>query len=64
MKQLTPAYAKGFLDGYEIGEDRNPYPKIELTRRSEYRDGFNAGTKLYVENTATYVAPLLNKDNQ
>lgn len=49
MKQLTPAYAKGFLDGYEQGIDNNEYN--DDAERSEYKHGYEAGIAYYCAET-------------
>lgn len=46
----TPAYHEGFLDGYKIGEDRNPYNHSDK-RRHEYSTGYEAGVTQYCKET-------------
>lgn len=52
--QLLPnankAYAHGALDGYNIGENNNPYcPTTEANRHQAYKSGYDYGIFLYTQ---------------
>ena len=41
-----PSYMEGFLDGYKLGEDRNPY-NFEDSGKLLYKEGYAAGVTYY-----------------
>lgn len=43
---ITPAYMEGFLDGYKVGVETNPY-EYDDKRRHEYDTGYEAGVAHY-----------------
>ena len=45
------AYAHGVLDGFNIGENENPYNLEQETKMyQEYKEGYDYGVFLYTQN--------------